>query len=85
MPTVTHPRALDDVAGHSPARVTVHGATYPVSDGQVTLPDERDVSALAAAYGVPTDALRTTETCDAVKADGDVCGRELPCSYHSDD
>ena len=24
-------------------------------------------------------------TCDTVKSDGEVCGRELPCSYHSDD
>lgn len=25
------------------------------------------------------------ETCDAVKSDGDVCGRDLPCPYHSED
>lgn len=25
------------------------------------------------------------ETCDAVKSDGEVCGRELPCPYHSDE
>lgn len=25
------------------------------------------------------------ETCQAVKDDGDVCGRELPCQYHSED
>lgn len=24
------------------------------------------------------------ETCQTVKNDGDVCGRELPCPYHSD-
>lgn len=24
-------------------------------------------------------------TCEAVKTDGEVCGRELPCPYHSDD
>lgn len=24
-------------------------------------------------------------TCDVVKADGEVCGRDLPCPYHSDD
>lgn len=22
--------------------------------------------------------------CDAIKSDGDVCGRELPCAYHSE-
>lgn len=26
-----------------------------------------------------------TETCDVVKSDGEVCGRELPCPYHSDE
>ena len=25
------------------------------------------------------------ETCETVKSDGEVCGRELPCPYHSDD
>lgn len=24
-------------------------------------------------------------TCQEVKDDGDVCGRELPCSYHTDE
>lgn len=24
------------------------------------------------------------ETCQVVKADGEVCGREKPCRYHSD-
>lgn len=27
----------------------------------------------------------TAATCDAVKSDGEVCGRELPCRYHSGD
>lgn len=25
------------------------------------------------------------ETCQEVKADGEVCGRDLPCPYHSDE
>lgn len=25
------------------------------------------------------------ETCQVEKSDGDICGRELPCPYHSDD
>jgi hypothetical protein len=25
------------------------------------------------------------ETCQVVKTDGEVCGRELPCPYHSDE
>jgi len=32
----------------------------------------------------PDDA-GDAETCTTVKNDGDVCGRELPCPYHSDD
>lgn len=31
-------------------------------------------------YGGPEPA-----TCDTVKTDGEVCGRELPCPYHSED
>jgi hypothetical protein len=30
------------------------------------------------------DADEQPDTCDTVKADGEVCGRELPCPYHSD-
>lgn len=26
-----------------------------------------------------------SETCQTVKSDGEVCGRDLPCPYHSDD
>jgi hypothetical protein len=31
------------------------------------------------------DTNTEAETCDTVKSDGEVCGRELPCAYHSDD
>jgi len=84
MPTVRHPRALDNVAGHPAARVTVRGESYPIEDGQVTLPDERDVRALAEAHGVDASDLRTTETCDVVKNDGEVCGESLPCRWHGE-
>jgi hypothetical protein len=30
------------------------------------------------------DDCGPTETCEVVKNDGEVCGRELPCPYHSD-
>jgi hypothetical protein len=85
MPTVRHPRALDDVAGHPAAAVTVRGESYPIEDGQVTLPTESDVRALADAHGVAVSALRVTETCEVVKSDGEVCGRERPCPYHDDE
>ena len=31
------------------------------------------------------DFEAVTETCSVEKSDGEVCGRELPCRYHSDD
>lgn len=27
---------------------------------------------------------KVNETCQVVKSDGEVCGRELPCGYHPD-
>jgi len=85
MPTVDHPRALDSVPGHLPDSVSVGGDSYPVSDdGTVDLPTEADVRTLAAAYDLDTEALQSAGTCDEIKSDGDVCGRGLPCPYHSD-
>ena len=86
MPRVRHPRDRDDVAGHLPDRVSVLGDSYAVRDGWVDLPGDRHVRTLADAYDLSPADLRddTAETCDTVKADGDVCGRDLPCPYHSD-
>jgi len=33
--------------------------------------------------GVPAED--GSETCQVVKSDGEVCGRELPCQYHDDE
>jgi hypothetical protein len=37
----------------------------------------------------PTDDLRhlagAWDLCDEIKSDGDVCGRDTPCRYHSHD
>lgn len=89
MTDTVHPRALDDVPGHAPGRVTLPSGSHSVDReaGGVILGDvsERDVQALAAAYDVEPSALRPVATCEVVKADGDVCGRELPCAYHSDE
>lgn len=88
MPTVRHPRALDDVVGHPPAAVTVSGATYAVdrseSPATVDLPTDRHVRELANAYDLDASDLTLSQTCDVVKADGEVCGRETPCPYHSE-
>jgi len=62
--------------------------------------DQADVDAEMAAYLVeergdfervddgeddPSDDGDGAGTCEVVKSDGEVCGRELPCAYHSDD
>jgi len=41
--------------------------------------------AVAARLTERDDFEGVTETCPVVKSDGEVCGRELPCRYHSDD
>lgn len=62
MPTVWHPRALDDVSGHTPSVVTVGGDNYDVADdGTVALPDDTAVRELARAYDMAADALRTDD------------------------
>jgi len=83
MPTVTHPRALDGVDGTTPAQVSLGREHYDVADdGSVTVPDESHVRTLARAHGVAADELREADTCDVVKSDGEVCGRDRPCPYH---
>ena len=83
MPTYRHPCAVDDGLPTPPQAVTVGGETVPVADGAFEA-DEAAVRPLADAYGMDVADLRTdAETCDEVKTDGDVCGRELPCPYHS--
>lgn len=92
MPDAVHPRGFEDVAGHAPARVTLPSGSYSVDRGgdDPTIRDvtDADVRALADAYDVAAARVRagddTAETCDTVKADGEVCGRELPCPYHSE-
>jgi hypothetical protein len=90
MPTVLHPRAVDGVTGHPPSAVTVRGETFDVDENaRVTLPDESHVEALADTYDLAPEQLAPefegSETCEVVKNDGEVCGRELPCPYHSED
>lgn len=84
MPTVHHPRDLERVDGSPPSRVTVAGSNYEVTDGLVELPTDAAVRELARAYDLLPEDLTLTETCDVVKSDGDVCGRELPCPYHDE-
>jgi hypothetical protein len=91
MPTLRHPRALDDVPGHPPRTVpsAAVGERVTVDDaGEFEVAEASDARDLADAYGVDLDRLVVDdgpETCDTVKSDGEVCGRELPCPYHSPD
>ena len=86
MPRYRHPRVDAD----DPARFAVQLGDEQVvldSDGCFESEDDRAVERLADAYGTTPEDMRVDdgETCEVVKADGDVCGRELPCPYHSED
>jgi len=96
---IRHPRSLDgdppgiaiDVRGET---------VLPDEAGHYDIGDHgRWLDRYADSYGVDpadlvvgdtddtdTDGPSSDEpdTCDTVKADGEVCGRELPCPYHSD-
>lgn len=82
---IRHPRSLD---GDPP------GIAIDVR-GETVLPDEaghydighrgRWLKRYADSYDVDPEDLIVPETCDTVKSDGEVCGRDLPCPYHSED
>lgn len=84
---VQHPRAV--AGGTPPARVDVRGERVDVdADGWFEVPDDADawLQAFADAHDVDPAAIResTIRTCGTVKSDGEVCGRELPCRYHTE-
>lgn len=86
MPEYRHPRALDSVPGHPPARVSLGGSHTAVDGETFESDDAAAVERLASAYDVAVSDLRVGgETCDAELSDGGTCGRDLPCPYHSDD
>lgn len=99
MPEYRHPRADDDSGGPAPSAVHLsRGETAAVDDdGRFTAP-YRVGEAVAASHGLDESDIRvdgddgdsddgatddTPDNCDAIKADGEVCGRELPCPYHT--
>lgn len=89
---VHHPVALAD-EGVVDATVDVNGASVPVADdGTFDVPDDATgwLDRWADGYGhdadeLLADAVSETDTCQVEKNDGDVCGRDLPCPYHSED
>ena len=69
--------------------VDVDGDTVHVDDetGVFEVDDQAWLARFATAHGVAASDLLVdesdTEACTAVKSDGDACGRDLPCPYHS--
>lgn len=82
-----HPRVVQ--GKHPPPVIAVDGTDVPVDGaGRFDVPvDQAEwLAELADTYGVALHAIREggPGVCEAVKDDGEVCGRDLPCQYHSD-
>ena len=94
MPEYRHPRALDSVAGHPPAAVTLAGSNVAVDDsGRFESGAEQAVARLAESYGVDVATLRvgddsaaesaeSDDVCTVELSGGGTCGRDRPCPYH---
>ena len=61
-----------------PSRYRTGGATVGLGD-EFTVTSEK-----AARLCERAGFERLEKTCQTVQSDGDVCGRELPCRYHSE-
>jgi len=86
MPRYRHPR---NIGRDDPAQFAVDlGGERVVLDADGCFETDADdaVARLARVHGFEVDALRvdTADTCDTVKSDGEVCGRERPCPYHDE-
>lgn len=88
------PKSREDVDGRPDGYVDVDGDLVEVDDSG-EFEHDTITEAWAAEYAeregvdvsvvlVGESSQGATETCETVKADGEVCGRELPCPYHSD-
>lgn len=83
--TVYHPGTRRSRGG--PSRYGDY--TIDVGTGKIDCPPEAEdeiAAALAEKYDLDPDcpAIRgeTVNTCEVVKSDGEVCGRDRPCPYH---
>lgn len=54
-------------------------------DGEPPEQEPDDADADEAAEAGDSETEDAAETCSAVKQDGEVCGRDLPCQYHSEE
>lgn len=89
MTRIQHPRALE---GDPPGvAIDVDGEhVAPDEEGVYELPEDAEgwLERFAAANDADAEELvveADSGTCQVVKNDGEVCGRDLPCSYHSDE
>lgn len=85
---VRHPNATTGGATRPPVAVIAPDGIERTPDdgGWVDAPPEvarQLADRWSRRFGLPAEALLAA-TCEAVKADGEVCGRELPCRYHDD-
>lgn len=71
-------RAL--LPGNADEYGTLDGETLTVSDDDTAEMLVETYPNVRWAEGDPE--TNSTETCEAIKSDGEVCGRELPCRYH---
>lgn len=86
MPRYRHPRADDDTPGHPPARIHVSRSDKAAVDDDGTFEVSQAVAqSIADAHDVTVEDMAVTDTCEVVKADGDVCGRDKPCAYHAEE
>lgn len=79
-----HPRA-GERGGPPPSAVSADGERVPLDDDGEFEAGEAFARRFAANYGLDLDDIRAEATCEVVKSNGEVCGRDLPCQYHSDD
>jgi hypothetical protein len=85
MPEYRHPRADPDTDAAWAADLGDGTVVSVDADGVFSAESDGAVRQLAAAYDTTPEDMRLTEelgTCDVVKQDGEVCGRETPCPYH---
>lgn len=55
-----------------------HGTGERIQPGEHFEPTDHELRAFR-------HCMEPVETCREVKDDGEVCGRDLPCRYHTDD
>lgn len=67
------------LADDGPVRVRVNGQTFETGDTREV--DTDHAEALPDYWEIVGDV---DETCNVEKSDGEVCGRDLPCQYHSE-